>query len=144
MAMKLHTASVKKVEGIRFEAEARGFTLIVDEPENVGGTNQGMTPVELMLCSLGTCQAITACIYGQFYGITIEDIRVDLEGDRDDGTNMSARPGFHEIRSHFHIKSNASEDRIKQLLHVVEQKCPVGESLVSGVKLGEPVFTLTS
>ena len=142
MALKQHTATVRKVEGLRLEAEARGFRVSIDEPLEVGGTNLAMNPVELMLCSLGACQALTVCMYGAFYGIAIDDIKVEIEGDRDDGTDPSARPGFQEIRCHYHIKSGAPEARIRQLLGVVEKRCPVGDSLEKGVKLGEPVLSL--
>ncbi len=144
MGTKLHSATVKRVQGLQFEAEARGMKVIVDEPEQMGGTNLGMNPVELLLCSLGTCQAITLCLYASFYGITIDDVQVEVEGDRDDGKDPKAAPGYQEIRCHLHIKSSASEERIKQLLQVVEKKCPVGDTLIKGVRMGETKLTLTT
>lgn len=144
MGQKVNNATVRRVNGLKFEGEARGLTVTIDEPENLGGTNEGMNPVELLLCSLGACQAITTCVYAAFYGIAIDDISVELEGFRDDGKDPSASPGYQTINYHYHIKSSAPEERIRQLLDVVEKKCPVGDTLQKGCTLGETKYTITA
>ncbi|MBE6829194.1 MAG: OsmC family peroxiredoxin, partial [Ruminococcaceae bacterium] len=45
----------KSPEGLKVETNARGFKIVLDEPEDLGGTNTGMNPVEAILCSLGAC-----------------------------------------------------------------------------------------
>jgi len=35
--------------------EARGFKIIIDEPESLGGTNDGANPVEYVLGALAGC-----------------------------------------------------------------------------------------
>lgn len=42
-------------EGARFIAECRGHKVTIDQPEDNGGSNQGMTPPELMAASLAGC-----------------------------------------------------------------------------------------
>jgi putative redox protein len=54
---------VIQAEGVRFKVEAREHSLICDQPQDNGGTDQGMTPPELMLASLGTCAAFYAVQY---------------------------------------------------------------------------------
>jgi uncharacterized OsmC-like protein len=54
---------VIQAEGVRFTVEAREHTLVCDQPQDNGGTDQGMTPPELMLASLGTCAAFYAAQY---------------------------------------------------------------------------------
>lgn len=142
MGSKINNVTVRRIHGLQFECEARGLKVVVDEPTELGGTNAGMNPVELLLCSLGACQAITTCAYANFYGIHIDHIEVRLEGFRDDGKNPAAAPGFQTINYHYYIKSSAPENRIKQLLDVVEKKCPVGDTLAKGCTLGETKFTL--
>ena len=46
---------VKLLEKSRFEVQARSHRLICDQPIENGGDNEGMTPPELMLASLGAC-----------------------------------------------------------------------------------------
>ncbi len=43
----------KTANGLQVEANARGFKITLDEPEELGGTNTGMNPVEAVLCALG-------------------------------------------------------------------------------------------
>jgi putative redox protein len=42
-------------EGFRSRITAGKHTLIADEPEGVGGTDEGMSPYELLLAALGVC-----------------------------------------------------------------------------------------
>ena len=72
MALKTYCASAHRKKDLQVEVKARDFSIIVDEPENSGGTNTGMNPVEMLLCSIGACQTITAVIFADFYGITLE------------------------------------------------------------------------
>ncbi|GGP15824.1 OsmC family protein [Oceanobacillus neutriphilus] len=146
MPMKTDKAIVKKINGGGVEASAGGFKVVLDTADE--GERQGMTPVELMLCSLGACQALTTSILADHHRISIEDIRVEIEGDMDSngfsGTDPNVRSGFQKIRQHFHIKSNESEERIKLLMEMVEKKCPVSDSINNGVEFGKSVYTLNS
>ena len=81
MALKTYCASAHRKKDLQVEVKARDFSIIVDEPENSGGTNTGMNPVEMLLCSIGACQTITAVIFADFYGITLEDIQVEVTGE---------------------------------------------------------------
>lgn len=146
MAIKTYRVLVNKVSGVKMEVEARGHKIIIDEPVTAGGTDEGMTPVEMMLGSLGTCQAITASIFAQMYGIKIDELRVEVEGDKDSdgitGSNPDVRPGFQNIRFHYYVKSSMPEERIRQLLTIAEKKCPVGDSINHGVPFEELELTM--
>lgn len=138
-------AVVRKKEGLAVEAEARGFKVIFDEPEDLGGTDTGMNPVEAMLCSLGGCQAIAALSFADDVGIDVQDFWVELEGDLDlEGFKglSDARPGCSDIRFHMHIKSDSPAEKIEEFIELVESRCPVGDSLANGVKLERTKITI--
>lgn len=42
-------------QGLKFEVEARGHKLTTDQPVDDGGWDDGFTPPELFLASIGTC-----------------------------------------------------------------------------------------
>jgi uncharacterized OsmC-like protein len=138
--MGIHTykaASVLKEMGMMVESEARGFKFIADEPKVLGGTNMGMNPAETLLCALGACQCMTARFFAMLLKIDLTEYHVDVEGDIDargflDG-DSGIRPGFQEIRLNVHIKANAPEEKIAELLVMVESRCPVGETIFHGV-----------
>lgn len=47
--------SLRHTGGARFSAEARHHRVLLDQPAEDGATDQGMTPAELLLASLGGC-----------------------------------------------------------------------------------------
>lgn len=125
-------------EGLQVEAKSRHFRILMDEPKNMGGTNEGMTPMEVMLSSLGACQAIVTKIYAKAKGLKIDDVRIDIEGDIDmDGFmhKTDVRPGFQEIRYTVHFTSAESKEKLEAFADFVENTCPVSDSLIHPVKL---------
>ena len=51
------------MEGYKCDVHAQDFQFYVDEPTSLGGTNQGVNPVTLLLASLATCQEITFRVF---------------------------------------------------------------------------------
>ena len=47
-------------KGVKVESTSGKFRMILDEPVDLGGTDEGMNPVEAILCALGSCQCIMA------------------------------------------------------------------------------------
>jgi uncharacterized OsmC-like protein len=54
---------VNYLGAVQFEAKARTHTIACDQPEDKGGFDEGMTPPELMLASVGTCAGYYAVQY---------------------------------------------------------------------------------
>jgi len=56
-------ASVEYLGAAQFEIQARQHRIISDQPAENGGYDEGMTPPELLLSSLGSCAAYYAVDY---------------------------------------------------------------------------------
>jgi uncharacterized OsmC-like protein len=54
---------VEHLGAVQFEIKARQHTLICDQPLDSKGDDEGMTPPELLLASLGSCAAFYAVDY---------------------------------------------------------------------------------
>ena len=50
--------TVEHLGAVQFEIRARQHTIVCDQPEASGGFDEGMTPPELMLASLGSWPTI--------------------------------------------------------------------------------------
>lgn len=129
MAKATFKASSTVVEGFRTEAMMRDHKVTVDFTEGLGGNNAGPSPVELVLASLGTCQAMTYRAYAVALGIPVDEIKVDVEGDIDLrgflAVDDSVRPGFNAIRMKVHLVSAAPSEDIKMLQTASEAHCPM-------------------
>ena len=74
------SAATSLVDEYRTKVRIRDFTLDVDEPPLIGGTDIGPTPVELVLAALGTCQEIVYATYARVLGIPLDGVEVTAEG----------------------------------------------------------------
>jgi uncharacterized OsmC-like protein len=128
----------KSKDGLQVETSARGFKILIDEPESLGGTNVGMSPVEVLLCALGACQTIVATAFAESQNFHFEEFNVELEGDLDPDGFMGladVRNGFQEIRYKMHFKTNETQEKTEAFAQFIEKRCPVGDCLENGVKL---------
>ena len=55
--------TIEYLGAVQFEVRARTHTIICDQPLENGGFDEGITPPELMLASLGTCAGYYAAVY---------------------------------------------------------------------------------
>ncbi|MGG4220646.1 OsmC family protein [Paenibacillus jamilae] len=132
-------ATAKKLpEGLQVESNSRGFKIILDEPEDMGGTDKGMNPVETLLCALGACQSIVASAFAEANDFSFDEFHIELEGDLDPDGFMGiadVRPGFQEIRFTMHFKTEESQEKAEAFADFIEKTCPVGDCLANGVKM---------
>lgn len=110
----------------------RGHEIIIDEPESMGGTDEGMNPVEITLASLAGCLAITTAFLAKKMKVEIDDLSIDVEGeiDKEAMTSTEVDSGFKEIRYNINIKSGSSEEKIEKLIRSIDDYCPVSDTLV--------------
>ncbi|MGV8026527.1 MAG: OsmC family protein [Anaerolineaceae bacterium] len=138
-AVTFKAVSHKGNSGLVVESQAHGFKIVMDEPENLGGTNQGMNPVEGLLVSLGSCLVIVGAAFAKAQGIDLQDLWIETEGDLDtDGFlkgKEGVRPGFQDIRFTIHIKSSSPEAKLQEFQQFMESRCPVSDNLRKGTRL---------
>ncbi|CAM3989680.1 OsmC family protein [Mesobacillus zeae] len=124
--------------GMQVKARCRGFEITIDEPKELGGSDTGMNPVELVLSALGACQAIVARCFARKFKIEFDDFWVDVEGDLDtDGfmKQSDVRRGYSDIRYNIHIKTDAPKEKVEEFVDFIEKTCPVGDTIANPVNL---------
>lgn len=128
-AKTVFSVESRQVENLRSEARIRQFSLTVDEPPTLGGSDAGPNPVELVLAALATCQEITYRAYATALGIPLESVSVKLDGVLDlrgfFAVDEGVRPGFTGVHGAVTLKSSASQEELAKLKEVVDAHCPV-------------------
>lgn len=139
MAIETFKALTESQEGLKVKCTSRGMSFTLDEPEDLGGTNEGMNPVEALLSALGACKVIVARSFAKSQKINLKSITLEEEGELDPdgftGKNKNAKIGFSKITSKFHIEADNTEEEIQKFVEFVERTCPVQDSLINSPEM---------
>ncbi len=74
--------SVEHLGAVQFEIKARQHVIASDQPPDNGGFDEGMTPPELLLASLGSCAAFYAAMYLRKHKLAEKGTRVHVTADK--------------------------------------------------------------
>jgi len=102
-----------------------------------GGTGMLACSGDMLLEALVACAGVTLKAVATAIGVDIKDGTVKAEGDLDFkgtlGVSKEVPVGFKNIRLHFDVNSNATEEQITSLKKLTERYCVVYQTLVNGV-----------
>ena len=74
---------IEHLGAMQFEIKARAHTIVSDQPRENGGDDEGMTPPELLLASLGSCAAFYAAQYLRKHKLATEGTRVRVVAEKE-------------------------------------------------------------
>ena len=74
---------IEHLGAVQFEIKARGHSVVSDQPRENGGHDEGMTPPEFLLASLGSCAAFYAAQYLRKHKLASEGTRVRVTADKE-------------------------------------------------------------
>lgn len=122
--------TVEHLGALQFEIKTRGHSIVSDQPVSSGGYDEGMTPPELLLASLGSCAGYYAAEYLRKNKLASEGTRVRVTCEK--VSKPVAR------MTDFVIEVNApvelSEGQLKGMESAVEH-CLVHNTLLSPPKI---------
>ena len=132
-------AESRLVEAFRSHARTRNFDVIVDQPENMGSTNLGPRPSELLLAALAACHEVTYRLYADAMDINLKSVAVSCTGISDARGFFNVADGiaagFSEVVGEIRIESDAPDEEIERLRQAVNRHCPVLDDLRKPVKV---------
>ena len=93
----------------------RDFELTVDEPEGMGGANEGPNPLEYLLAAQAGCLNVTGQQIASEMGIDIDDLEFAIEGEFNEAAfagEEDGRTGLQDIEVTMEVDADADEDTI--------------------------------
>jgi putative redox protein len=117
------TARARRRQGYLHDVEVAGHSLVVDEPESAGGTNQGPSPTRLLAGALAACTAITIEMYAARKEWELGDVEVDVEMGYE-----GAVPNRFNVT--LRVECDLDDEQMERL-RVIAGKCPVHRALAS-------------
>jgi len=130
--------AVRTADSYTTEGRGRDHTMILDEPENLGGNDLGPTPYEYILAALGACTSITLRMYANRKGWDLEEVKVHLERERVHITDSEKCPDgncrIEKIERHLELTGDLTEEQRIKLLEIAD-KCPVHKTLTGDIKI---------
>lgn len=120
------TAQIAQTHYITAVSNHRGHQWTVDEPKELGGTDTGPSPDEMLASALATCASITMRMYADRKQWPVEEIRVTVGVERTEaGTTLHKQ---------VHITGQLSPEETERL-KAVGDKCPVHKSLLNPITI---------
>jgi len=135
------TRSDTKVSGFGFGREhiKKNFTIQIDEPTELGGTNQFANPQEYLLAAMNGCMMVGYVVGCAMAGIKLEELRIETEGDIDLrgflGLDPNVKPGYDEISYTVHIKGNGTPEQFQKVHETVCATSPNRFNVANAIKL---------
>jgi uncharacterized OsmC-like protein len=101
-----------------------------------GGSGHELCSGDMLLEALVACAGVTLKAVATALAIPLKSGTVSAEGDLDFrgtlGVAKDAPVGFREIRLRFDLDTDASQDKLDQLLKLTERYCVVYQTIVKG------------
>ena len=116
-------ATARRRQGYTHDVEIQGgHRLVIDEPEESGGANQGPSPTRTLAATLAACTAITMEMYAGRKGWELGEVEVEVEMEY--GASSVPRSFVVILR----LPKGLASDQLERL-RVIAGKCPVHRAL---------------
>ena len=119
----------------RFVANSRHFQLIIDEPEEFGGTDQAPNPIEFLLAAYAGSLNVMGHLVAKEMDIELRSLNIEIDGDLDPshvfGKPTVNRPGYQELRVRLIPDADATPAQLELWLDTVESRCPINDNLLN-------------
>ena len=120
---------------VQFEVKARNHTIICDQLVENGGFDEGMTPPELLLASLGTCAGYYAVQYLKSRNLPMEGLRVRTTAEK-----AKAPARLSDFRIKLEIPIELEERHREGVLRAVHA-CLIHNTLLNSPRIDVEVTT---
>lgn len=124
------TRSRAQVEGFGIGGEqvARRFSIDIDEPCELGGTNRFANPQEHLIAALNACMTVGYVAQCAVRGITLESLEIETDGEIDLrgflGIDPAVLPGYEKLSYTVRIRGSGTKEEFAEIHAAVMAASP--------------------
>jgi uncharacterized OsmC-like protein len=124
------TRSRAEVEGFGIGGNEvpRRFTIDIDEPCELGGSNRFANPQEHLIAALNACMMVGYVAQCAVRGITLERLAIETEGEIDLrgflGIDPAVKRGYDSLRYNVRIKGSGTKEQFAEIHEAVMATSP--------------------
>jgi len=132
------SASAQTKQGFLCQINASGHQFVADEPLNMGGSNLGPSPYDLLGSALAACTAMTLNMYARHKKIGLNSVNVSVDHRRihaQDCVDCEKVDGRVDVfdRS-ISLSGDLSPEQKARMLQIAD-RCPVHKTLENEIKI---------
>lgn len=127
-------ARIKWIENAAWLGETgSGHGIVIDGPEDIGGRNLGVRPMELILLGVGSCSAMDVIHILRKARQAVDDVQIEVSGERADADPKV----FTDIHLHFKVSGEGlSEKQVARAVQLSAEKyCSASIMLQASVNI---------
>ncbi len=146
-AWKGGTRSDTRVEGWELGGRRlpKSFTISVDEPTQLLGSNRHANPQEYLLAAMNSCLLATYVAACAVNGITLESLELEAGGELDLrgflAIDSAVKPGYDKIDVTVRIKGDGTPEQFQQIHRFVLKTSPNFYNIAHAISL-EPTLVV--
>jgi len=124
----------------RMKVRAGKFEMIIDEPTNMGGSDLGPSPIQVLLMSLAGCLNVTGHEVARQRGMKLNGMKINIDGTMNPctfiGCSYEERAGFQTVNVSVHADfDNATKEEVESWLKETEARYPVTDNIKESTKI---------
>jgi len=119
---------------MHFESSnSEGLTVHTDSSPDAGGVGAGVRPMEMVLMAIASCSSIDIVLILEKMRQQLDDIKVEVEGERVEGQIPKV---FKKIHVTYHLFGEIKEKKAEQAVKLsMEKYCSVSKMLEKSVEI---------
>jgi uncharacterized OsmC-like protein len=135
------TRSRTEVENYELGGEkvSRRFSIDIDEPRELGGSNNFANPQEYLIAALNACMTVGYVAQCAVRGVTLESLAIETDGDIDLrgflGIDPAVPPGYEKLSYTVRIKGSGTKEQFIEIHNAVMATSPNFYNLSQAVTL---------
>lgn len=105
----------------------RGQTIHMDEPEESGGTGQGVSPMQMLIMAMGGCSGIDIAMILEKSRQRVETFDMEIDAERP--PNTVGMP-YHRIHAHYTLTGDLDPAKVERAVRLsITKYCGVSRTL---------------